>query len=106
MRTAEATTRRPGAGSDRRRGWRSYQEERQLHRRLCARDERALLDCLDRFGPLVFRALCQRTGDRARAEALTEALFARLWKDPAAFAPERGPMAFQLLQHERGGRQR
>lgn len=106
MRTAEAMNRRPDAGRDRRRGWRSYQEECELHRRLCDRDERALLECFDRFGPLVFWALCQRTGDRVRAEDLTEALFARLWKDPAAFAPEQGPMAFQLLQRQRGQRRR
>lgn len=57
-----------------------------------------MLECLDRFGHLVYSVLLCKTGDIGRAEDLTEQAFVSLWRSPAAFDPRRGPMAFQLLR--------
>ena len=75
----------------------SYVEERALHRRICAGDESALLECLDRFGPVVYCALLRLTDDIRLTEDLTERGFVSLWRSPEAFDPRSGPMALQLL---------
>ena len=75
----------------------SYVEERALHRRICAGDESALLECLDRFGHVVYCALFRLTDDIRLTEDLTERAFVSLWRSPETFDPRRGPMALQLL---------
>ena len=79
-------------------------EEVALHRRLCRRDEAALVECLDRVGHVIFCAALLLGGDEAAAEETTERLFVELWRRPEAFSPERGPMALQLLALLTAGR--
>ncbi|MGH9279885.1 MAG: hypothetical protein ACRD12_17525 [Acidimicrobiales bacterium] len=73
------------------------EEERELHRRLVAREQKALLDCFDRIGQLVFCVASLQTADRAGAENLTEALFVELWRAPESFPPARGPLGLQMI---------
>lgn len=75
----------------------SYREELALHARIRAGDESALMECLDRFGPVVYCALLRATEDVALTEDLTERGFVSLWRSPTSFDPRRGPMALQLL---------
>ncbi len=74
-----------------------FLEELDLHRRIRERDAAALLDCLDRFGALVFCALFHVTGDVPLTEDLTEQAFVSLWRSPNSFDPRHGPMSLQLL---------
>lgn len=73
------------------------EDERTLHDRLLARDEAALLECFDRFAHLLYCAAVTATRDRTTAEDLTYSLFIQLWRSPAAFHPDRAPLALQLL---------
>lgn len=73
------------------------EEERTLHDRLVARDEAALLECFDRFAHLLYCAAVTATRDRTAAEELTYSLFIQLWRSPAAFHPDRAPLALQLF---------
>jgi hypothetical protein len=72
-------------------------EELALHRRLCRRDESALLEYLDRVGHVVYCTALLLGEDEAAAEEMTERLFVELWRRPEGFSPERGPVALQLL---------
>lgn len=78
-------------------------EESRLHERVVQRDELALLECFDRVADLVYCMALARTGDQASAEALTEAVFLALWRDPAAFSPSHGPLGLQLLRRMTAG---
>ena len=78
-------------------------DESRLHERVVQRDGSALLECFDRAADLVYCLAVARTGDQASAEALTEALFVALWRDPAAFPPSQGPLALQLLRRMAAG---
>ena len=73
-------------------------EDLRLHQRIVARDESALMECLDRIGDIVYCIALRRAADAAAAEDLTEALFLELWREPDRFHPERGPVALQLIQ--------
>ncbi len=75
-----------------------YLEQRDLHERIRTGDKLALLECLDRFGHIVYCTLLGVTGDTALTEELTERAFVSLWRSPAVFDPGRGPIAFQLLR--------
>lgn len=72
-------------------------EELDLYHRICARDEDALLECFDRFAPVVYCLLKQLTPEVSLIEDLTVRTFVSLWREPASFDPRRGPMALQLL---------
>ncbi len=72
-------------------------EELRLHERLLDRDERALLECFDRFGQVVYCLTLAETGDAILAEAVTERLFIDLWLRPQAFSPSRRPIGLQLV---------
>ncbi|HWC11219.1 MAG TPA: hypothetical protein VG455_08355 [Acidimicrobiales bacterium] len=78
-------------------------EESRLHERVVQRDESAVLECFDRAGDLLYCMALARTGDQASAEALTEAAFVALWRDPAAFPPSQGPLGLQLLRRMAAG---
>ena len=73
-------------------------EELALHERICAGDEAAVLEGLERFGHLVYCSLLGITGDRGVAEDLTERAFVALWRSPESFDPRQGPIALQLLR--------
>ncbi len=77
---------------------RLIQEELHLYERIVRRDTTALLECLDRLGPLVYCSALAHTGRQARAEELTEAMFLSFWRDPEAFPPAHGPLGLQLLR--------
>jgi hypothetical protein len=79
-------------------------DESRLHERVVQRDGAALLECFDRAADLVYCMALARTGDQASAEALTEAAFVALWRDPAAFPPSQGPLGLQLLRRMAVGR--
>ncbi len=73
-------------------------EDVRLHERLLGRDESALLECLDRFGHVVYCTSLAETGDAVVAEAVTQRVFVQLWRRPAAFHPRRGPLVLQLVR--------
>jgi hypothetical protein len=77
---------------------RSRDEEARLHERLVDRDESALLECLDRFGPIVYSTSLTESGDSMLAEAVTERVFVHLWRRPEAFHPRQGPLVLQLVR--------
>lgn len=87
----QATTTSGSSAHDR------FDEEVALHGRISAGDESALLECLDRFGHVVYCMLLHLTGDVDRTEDLTLRAFVSLWRAPAAFDPRHGPMVLQLL---------
>ena len=95
---------RPACGSPQRGGdarWeggRLREEEASLHERLVDRDQSALLECLDRFGHIVYSTSLTETGDSVVAEAVTERVFVQLWRRPEAFHPRRGPLLLQLVR--------
>ncbi len=62
------------------------------------RDESALLECLDRFGHVVYSTSLTASGDATRAEAVTERVFVQLWRRPEAFHPAYGPLLLQLVR--------
>jgi hypothetical protein len=68
-----------------------------LFDRIVARDQLALLEALERTGAMVFCVALLLTGQRAAAEALTEALFVELWRTPHAFPPTEGPLGLQMI---------
>lgn len=72
-------------------------EESRLYEQVVKRDTSALLECLDRVGPLVYCSALAHTGREAAAEQLTEALFLSFWREPEAFPLSRGPLGLQLL---------
>ncbi len=80
------------------------EEERELHERVVQRDESALLECLDRTGPLVYCMALQHTGGQAAAEDFTERIFLAFWRNPHAFPPSQGPLGLQLLRRLTDGR--
>lgn len=75
-----------------------FVEERDLHDRIRAGDRDAVLECLQRFGNVVYGSLLRLTGDREVTEDVTEQAFVALWRSPASFDPKRGPMVLQLLR--------
>ena len=78
-------------------------DELRVHERVVERDRAALLECFDRAADLVYCMALARTGDEASAQALTEAVFVALWRDPAAFPPSQGPLGLQLLRRMAAG---
>lgn len=79
------------------RGKELREEELRLFERVVARDELALMECLDRVGQMVFCAALAQAGDQGAAEDLTEELFVRFWRSPEAFDPARGPLGLQMV---------
>ena len=75
-----------------------FVEERDLHDRIRAGDRQAVLECLQRFGSVVYWSLLRLTGDRELTEEVTEQAFVALWRSPTSFDPTRGLMALQLLR--------
>ncbi len=73
-------------------------EEARLHGRLLDRDKSALLECLDRFGDIVYSTSLATTADSTSAEAVTERVFVDLWRRPEAFHPRYGPLLLQLVR--------
>ncbi len=74
-----------------------FLEELVLHRRILSGDESAALECLDRYGSVVYCGLLHLTGDVGLSEDLTEQVFVELWCSPRSFDPRCGPLALQLL---------
>jgi RNA polymerase sigma factor (sigma-70 family) len=64
--------------------------EREVKRRLVARDHRALTEIYDQFGSYVFGLAARVIGDRRAAEDITQDVFLSLWERPDAFEPDRG----------------
>ncbi|MDQ4131690.1 MAG: hypothetical protein M3179_00430, partial [Actinomycetota bacterium] len=73
-------------------------EEALLHERLVDRDESALLECLDRFGHIVYCTSLTESGDPVAAENVTQRVFVQLWRRPEEFHPRHGPLVLQLVQ--------
>ena len=57
-------------------------EEARLHERLLDRDKSAVLECLDRFGDVVYSTSLATSGDSDFAEEVTERVFVELWRRP------------------------
>ncbi len=73
-------------------------EETRLHARLLDRDESALLECLERFGHIVYCTSLAESGDSHVAETVTHRVFLQLWRRPEAFHPRCGPLVLQLVR--------
>lgn len=73
-------------------------EQERIHERIVAGDKLALLESLDRIGGMVFCVALLLTGQHHAAEALTEALFLELWREPDQFAPKHGPLGVQMIR--------
>lgn len=68
-----------------------------LVERLLARDEDALREVIDDFGPLVHGMARRIVADASLAEEVTQDTFVALWRRPGAFDPERGNLQAFLL---------
>ena len=88
----------PPAAAARSGGERLVEEERRLYERVLRRDASALLECVDRFGDLVYCVALARTGAQTSAEGLTEALFVAFWRHPEGFPQSDGPLGQQFLR--------
>ena len=64
--------------------------ERDVRRRLVARDPAALSELYDQFGSYVYGLAARVIGDRRSAEDVTQDVFLSLWERPEAFDPDRG----------------
>ncbi len=73
-------------------------EQRRLHERVVAGDELALLEVFDRTAGLVFSAAILLSGQRSKAEDLTEALFVEFWRAPEEFPIAAGPLGLQMIR--------
>jgi len=86
--------------------------DRELIERVVARDQAALGTLYDRFARPVYALALRIMGRRERAEEVVQEVFAKLWRKPASYNPERGSLinwilsvthnqAIDLLQKER-----
>lgn len=86
------------AATEQHRGRELLDEELQLHKRVLARDQSALLEWLRRIGGVVYSAALSNTGRVGLAEDMTEALFLEVWRHPERFHPANGPLTLQLIR--------
>ncbi len=86
--------------------------DRELIERVVARDQAALGILYDRFARPVYSLALRIMRRRERAEEVVQEVFAKLWRKPASYNPERGSLinwilsvthnqAIDLLQKER-----
>jgi RNA polymerase sigma-70 factor, ECF subfamily len=66
------------------------QEDRDLVRRLKARDGHAMVSLYDKYGGLVYTVIFRAVGDRATAEDLVQETFLRIWNRVQTFDEEKG----------------
>jgi RNA polymerase sigma-70 factor (ECF subfamily) len=66
--------------------------EAQLQQRLLARDDKALAECYDQYGALVYTVALRTTGDRTKADDVTQDVFLKLWTQPFDLDLTRGTM--------------
>jgi RNA polymerase sigma-70 factor (ECF subfamily) len=72
-------------------------EEARLADGLLARDEGALREVIDAFGPLVYGMARRVVADPQLAEEVAQDAFLALWRRPGAFDPERGSLGAFLV---------
>jgi RNA polymerase sigma-70 factor (ECF subfamily) len=75
---------------------RSEDDDRELMRRLAARESEALEALYAKYGGLVYGIALRVLGDPAMAEEATQDAFLRAWRGAAAYSPERGAPATWL----------
>lgn len=64
----------------------------QLHERLVAGDEGALVEAYNEWSALVHTLATRITADHDAAQDVTQEVFVHLWERPEAFDPERGTL--------------
>lgn len=77
--------------------------ELRIRERLVAREDSALAELYDQFGPFVYGLALRVTRDSLAAEDVAQDVFLSMWERPAAFDPTRGSMRAWLgtLAHRR-----
>jgi len=66
------------------------QDDVELMQKMAAGDDQALLEVYDRYSRLVYTLAFHVLRDAHAAEDISQEIFLQLWRDPAAYNPERG----------------
>jgi RNA polymerase sigma-70 factor, ECF subfamily len=74
-----------------------YPEDRDLVKRLKARDPDAIAELYDRYGRIAYTVILRIVRDRAVAEDLVQECFLRVWNRSQAFDAERGALGPWIL---------
>jgi RNA polymerase sigma-70 factor (ECF subfamily) len=74
-----------------------FKDDRELARRLKARDPHAMSDLYDRYGRLTYSVIYRMVRNPAAAEDLVQETFLRVWNRAASFDQERGALGPWLL---------
>lgn len=79
-----------------RRGRTSEEDDRALLLRVQARDAAAMAELWDRYSGMAYSVAMRVLHDKPQAEDVTQDVFFRVWREPRAFAAERGALAAWL----------
>jgi RNA polymerase sigma-70 factor (ECF subfamily) len=66
------------------------QDDVELMQKMSAGDDQALLEVYDRYSRLVYTLAFHVLRDAHAAEDISQEIFLQLWRDPAAYNPQRG----------------
>ena len=66
------------------------QDDVELMQKMAAGDDQALLEVYDRYSRLVYTLAFHVLRDVHAAEDISQEIFLQLWRDPAAYNPQRG----------------
>jgi len=66
------------------------QDDVELMQKMAAGDDQALLEVYDRYSRLVYTLAFHVLRDAHAAEDISQEIFLQLWRDPAAYNPQRG----------------
>ena len=66
------------------------QDDVELMQKMAAGDAQALLEVYDRYSRLVYTLAFHVLHDAHAAEDISQEIFLQLWRDPAAYNPQRG----------------
>lgn len=72
------------------------QEDHILLERVHGGDQAAMADIFDRYSGMAYSIALRVLGDPAQAEDVMQDVFFQIWRNPRAFAPERGSMGAWL----------